>query len=231
MRVAAFAEWQLEWEPGTRFEYHGVSAHWVLAELIERIAGVDFRDFVETRVTTPLGLPRVLGIPDDRQHECADAVAVGDGDLDEFQRALDQPAARRAGIPGGGAFMTAAELAQFYQGLLHNRAGIWDDALLRDVTTNVRCNFDDPLMGVPVQRTLGLVLAGDDGKHMLRYAIFGADCSPGSFGHAGANAQVAWADPATGLSFVYLSNAVDSDIMRAALRSNRLATIASALAV
>ena len=127
--------------------------------------------------------------------------------------------------------MTAAELAEFYQGLLHNRAGIWDDALLRDVTTNVRCNFDDPLMGVPVQRTLGLVLAGDDGKHMLRYAIFGADCSPGSFGHAGANAQVAWADPATGLSFVYLSNAVDSDIMRAALRSNRLATIASALAV
>ena len=83
VRVAAFAEWQLEWEPGTRFEYHGVSAHWVLAELIERIAGVDFRDFVETRVTTPLGLPRVLGIPDDRQHECADAVAVGDGDLDE----------------------------------------------------------------------------------------------------------------------------------------------------
>ena len=60
------------------------------------------------------------------------------------------------------------------------------------------------------------MLAGDDGKHMLRYAIFGADCSPGSFGHAGAHAQVGWADPATGISFVYLTNAVDSDMMREA---------------
>lgn len=232
VRLRQFGEWRLEWEPGSRFEYHGVSAHWVLAELIARRSGVDFRDFVEARVTTPLGLPRVLGIPDDRHAECVDSVAVGDGSsLDQFQGAMNQPATRRAGIPGGGAYMTAAELAAFYQGLLHNSAQIWDDELLRDVKTNVRCNFEDPLMGAPVQRTLGLVRAGDDGKHMLRYAIFGAHCSPASFGHAGANAQVAWADPVTGLSFVYLSNAVDSDMMRGALRSNRLATIASELAV
>ena len=57
IRLAAFADWKLDWEPGTRFEYHGVSAHWVLAELIERTSGLDFRDFVEQRVTTPLGLP------------------------------------------------------------------------------------------------------------------------------------------------------------------------------
>ena len=99
--------------------------------------------------------------------------------------------------------MTAAELAHFYQGLLHNPGEIWDAApSLPMRRRNVRCNFDDPMLGVPVQRTLGLVLAGDDGKHELRYAIFGAACSPGSFGHAGANAQVAWADPATGFSFV-----------------------------
>ena len=85
------------------------------------------------------------------------------------------------------------------------------------------------MLGVPVQRTLGLVCAGDDGKHQLRYAIFGADCSPGSFGHAGANAQVGWADPASGISFAYLTNGVDIDVMRAALRSNRLSTLASAL--
>ena len=71
------------------------------------------------RVTTPLGLPRVLGIPDVRQHECADSVAVGDGasldDVLAVARSASDPA--RPAIPGGGAFMTAAELAAFYQGL------------------------------------------------------------------------------------------------------------------
>ena len=33
-RVARFAEWELDWEPGTRFEYHPGAAHWVMAELI-----------------------------------------------------------------------------------------------------------------------------------------------------------------------------------------------------
>jgi len=73
------------------------------------------------------------------------------------------------------------------------------------------------------------VLAGEDGQHMLRYAIFGADNSPGSIGHAGAHGQVGWADPATGLSFAYATNAVDADVIREAIRSNRLSTLAAAL--
>ena len=62
-RVARFADWELEYEPGTQYVYHGGSAHWVLAELIQRLGGMDFRDYVEARVTRPLGLPRLLGIP------------------------------------------------------------------------------------------------------------------------------------------------------------------------
>jgi CubicO group peptidase (beta-lactamase class C family) len=93
MRRRGFAEWPLEWEPGTRFEYHGVSAHWVLAELIERLGGMDFRDFVEQRVTSPLGLPRLLGIPPARHDACATVVPVGDmAAFDGFERAVNGPA-------------------------------------------------------------------------------------------------------------------------------------------
>jgi CubicO group peptidase (beta-lactamase class C family) len=68
-------------------------------------------------------------------------------------------------------------------------------------------------MGVPVMRTLGLVLAGDDGQHQLRYAGFGKGVSPGAFGHMGAHFQLAWADPATGVSLAYVNNLV-ADNMR-----------------
>ena len=39
-----------------QFEYHPTSAHWVLAEVVERISGTDYRRFVHERVLEPLGL-------------------------------------------------------------------------------------------------------------------------------------------------------------------------------
>ena len=62
-RLSRLASWHLEWEPGSRFVYHAGSAHWVLAELLARLGGGDFRDVIEQWVCRPLGLPRVLGLP------------------------------------------------------------------------------------------------------------------------------------------------------------------------
>jgi CubicO group peptidase (beta-lactamase class C family) len=224
-----FATWEPEWAPGTRFEYHAQSAHWVLADVIDRLTGRDYRDVLEERVCTPLGIPRVLGLAPDKQHDVSELVPMSpEAAADEALR-FNDPAVRAAGNPAGGAVMTAADLARFYQGVLHNPGGLWAESVLHDATTNVRCTFDDPLMGVPVYRTLGFVLAGDDGLHELRYAIFGRGCSPGSFGHAGMHAQVGWADPMTGISFAFVSNAIDADPMRSGARSSRFATIAADL--
>ena len=228
-RHARFAEWTLEWEPGTRFEYHATSAHWVLADLIERLSGMDFRDYLELRVAKPLGLPRLLGIAEDAQDDIAHLVKIGDGPRDDFIMWLDEPDARAIGVPGGGAITRAADLALFYQGLLHNPDGLWDAAVLSDALTNVRCVLPDNLLDVPVNRTLGLVRAGDDGRHFMRYGSFGVANSPRSVGHSGAHGQVGWADPATGLSFAYCTNGIDSDVIREAVRGLRLSDLAAAL--
>jgi CubicO group peptidase (beta-lactamase class C family) len=55
-RAEAFQRWRLSWKPGTRFEYHPTSGHWVLAEIIQRRTLMDFRDFIRERVTGPVGL-------------------------------------------------------------------------------------------------------------------------------------------------------------------------------
>jgi CubicO group peptidase (beta-lactamase class C family) len=125
--------------------------------------------------------------------------------------------------------MTAADLAVFYQGLLHNPGGVWPGDVLRDATANIRCRLPDPIMNVPANRTIGLVVAGDDGQHILRYASFGQTCSPSAFGHAGAHGQIGWADPATGVSFAYLNNAVSPDPMLAGRRAYLLSTAAAAV--
>ena len=234
-RRATLAEWELEWEPGTRFEYHGTSAHWVLVDLIERLGGLDFRDFIEQRVCTPLGLPRLLGLPEHDQAHLAPLIAVGDGLLDSEVDVrllrLGDPAVRAAGVPGYGAIMRAADLALFYQGVMNNPGGLWDAGVLDDAKTNVRCEFPDNLMQVPVNRTLGLVLAGDDGQHFMRYGSFGVANSPRSIGHAGAHMQVGWADPETGLSFAYCTNGLDADVMKEGARGVNLSGIAAALEI
>ena len=206
-RLARFATWRLDWEPGSQFSYHHASAHWVLAELLQRLGGADFRAVIHERVTAPLGLPRILGIPEDQQAGIVDPVIAEGGDT-EIVRHLASPSSRAAGVPGGGGIATAADLVLLYQAWLRDTSG---------ATTDLRCNLPDPILGVPVMRTPAFVLAGDDGLHQMRYAGFGKGVSPAAFGHMGAHFQLAWADPATGVSFAYLNNLVTDNVRHAGL--------------
>ena len=231
-RAARFAQWRLDWEPGTRFEYHATSAHYVLIDLIQRIEGVDFRRAIEERVCAPLGLPRLLGLDLDDQADIAPLVVMEPetrSDEIRWLRTLTQPEIVAAGVPGGGGVMTAASLALFYQGVLGNPGELWDPKTLVDVTTNVRCMLPEPMFGLPVNRTAGLVLAGDDGKQFMRYGGFGRENSPGTFGHAGAFMQIGWADPATGVSFAYCHNGLYEDPMVDGARGVELSDLAATL--
>ncbi|MEY3361437.1 MAG: hypothetical protein RL531_1156 [Actinomycetota bacterium] len=242
-RLEAFAKWRLQWEPGTKFEYHPSSAHWVLAEIIDRLAGADYRDVVADRVTTPIGLPRVLGIDEPVPVRVPRSVgevatpdeleaALGVRELPATEVTTDAvaylgtPEAIAVGMPGGGGIMRARDLVLFYQELLHNSRGIWDDDVLDDARTNVRSRLPDVWTGVPAARTLGLVTAGDDDLSAMRG--FGRTNSPGTFGHNGAFGQIAWADPATGLSFAYLTDGLDEHVIRQAKRGIALSSLATA---
>ncbi len=244
-RRSKMAEWRLNWEPGTRYEYHASSAHWVLGELIIEVTGNDFRDEVHRRVTEPLGLPRVLGLAPDDQDHIADLVLVGEhASPDELEAALgvrslpvtevtdeavsgfNRSEVREVGVPGGVEFARAKDLALFYQALLHDPKGLWDPALLDDVTGRVRQNLASP-DGVPANRSLGLVLAGDDG--MANRRGFGRTVSPGTFGHNGAGGQLAWADPVTGISLGYVTNGYDRHEIRRPRRDTAIGSLAGSL--
>lgn len=242
-RVERMERWSLEWEPGSRFEYHPLSAHWVLAELITLVTGEDHRSAVRRRVLDPLGLDRLeLGVPIERQGDIQRLVTTGEPptprdvgralglDVDiELPPAVieldvfETPAVRAAGVPGGGGVSDAASLARFYLALLDDRLGLWDPALLHDVTTNIRNRLPNAL-GVPAMRSLGLELTGEGPGG--RYRIGAGATSPATFGHGGAAGQIAWADPTTGLVFVFLSNGIDRNFLREFTRSTELCALA-----
>jgi CubicO group peptidase (beta-lactamase class C family) len=250
-RLERFAGWRLNWEPGTRFEYHPLSAHWVIAELIERLSGVDYRDFVHDRVLGPLGLERLrLGVPPELQQDVNALEVRGEPPTSEELQAafgvpgltlellqgevtaaallaFNDPAIRAYGVPGGGGISTAADLTLYYQALLHNPGGLWDPAVLSAGTLEVHGTLADPLFGVSSNRSLGLVIAGEGRDAVLRG--FGHSVSPRSFGHAGAAGQIAFAEPDSGISFCYLTNGVDANPVRAGRRTASIATYAGRL--
>ena len=243
-RREAFAKWRTSWAPGTRFEYHPTSAHWVLAELIEVVTGTDFRTVVEQRVTTPAGLPKVLGpLP----HLAAPLHVVGEpATADEIKAvfgiselpatevttdaltALGVPEAQAVGVPGGGGVMRACDLAMYYQAVLSNPGEMWRPDVLTDARTHVRNTFPDPLTGVSANRTLGLVQAAADGKDNFRG--FGRTVHRGTIGHNGAKGQIAWGDPVSGLSFGYCTNGLDQHEIREPRRTTAIASLAAVCA-
>ena len=244
-RLARMRAWRCNWEPGTAYEYHPTSAHWVLAEIIETVIGTDYRVVVTDRVLTPHGLDRLsLGVPEGQQDDILPLVSTGEpatpdelealfglraipvGEVtDEALLGFNHPATRALGVPGAGGVSDASDLARFHQALLHNPKGVWDEELLADVTGNVRNTFRDPLLGHPAGRTLGLLVAGDDG--FATHRGFGKTGSARTFGHNGAGGQLAWADPERGLSFTYLTNGLDAHRIRQAKRGVALSSIAA----
>jgi CubicO group peptidase (beta-lactamase class C family) len=238
-RAAWFEQWRLDWEPGTRTQYSPTAGHWVVAELLERATGLDYRRYVAERVLSPLGLRRLrLGVPLEEQGDIVDTVPVGADDvLDERapivvtldgMLEIDRPDVRAIGVPGAGAISTAADIALLYQAFLHNPGGLWDPAILADATGHVRDALIDPWTHVPANRSLGIVIAGDDGNAPMREA-FGRSAGPRTFGASGASGQVAWADPDSGLSFCYLTNGLEADQVKAFLRSSSVSSLAGRL--
>lgn len=236
-RMARFASWRLNWEPGTRYEYHPTSSMWVLAEIIERRSGVFFAVFLRERIIEPLGLHNMfVGCPDAEHPRIQPVTHVGEPMTEaqwaelglpmppdtevtpEALTAFNQKEMRRVPVPGGGGIMTAADLALFHQtllsgGQLGDGPQVWQPETIA-AALKVRHDLPDP-MGVPAHRALGLVIAGDEQRNQRG---FGHTNSEYAFGHNGAGGQIAWADPATGISLGYCTNGHDANAVRQARR-------------
>ena len=196
----------LEWAPGSRMHYHGESAHWTAAVVIEAVTGRDYRDVIRDQLLDPLGLHDLqVGVPEARQGRCADMHELKDG----RQVASDEwnsVACRTAGRPGGGGYATAAALTAFYQMLLAggtlNGARVLSPRTIAYATRNHTDERVDTSQGVPMHRGIGVYVRGDTPIGWM----LGTLASPTAYGHGGAGSSISCADPESGLSFTYLQN-------------------------
>ena len=246
-RLGRFARWRLNWQPGSKFEYHASSSMYVIAELIERRSGMGYREFVRKRVLEPLGLKNLfVGLPEHENARALPCEHVGDALTPEDYKklgvpvppvtevteeailAFNRPDVRAVGVPGGGGFATAGDLALFHQALLHGGLPGTDELWSKDTRQAVRRirsgDLTDMMFKRPANRALGLIISGDDSRN---FRGFGKTNSPLAFGHNGAGGQLAWADPATGLSLGYVTPGHDRNSIRQGSRGVAISSIAA----
>ncbi len=224
-RRAQFAEWPLAWPAGTRTEYHPLTAHWVIAELIEALTGRPYTEVIHERVVAPAGAPSLLGkdagaaftvravgeLPTDK----ADLVATfGHPDLipdstiaTEALLSLNDARAKAAGIPGGGAIASASHITAVYQQFLRSDHAQLPSSWLADAIGTIRNGSFNVSDKVPANRTIAGYVAGNDGFHLHR----SMPAAPRAFGHHGAGGQLCWVDPDSRVSFCFLNDTLHQD--------------------
>jgi CubicO group peptidase (beta-lactamase class C family) len=212
----AVCDFALEWRPGTRVQYHGTSAHWVCAVLIEALTGRDYREVIRQDLLDPLGLQDLfVGVPAAVQPRCADMHVLESG-RPVADAATTGADVRAAGVPGGGGYGTAPALAAFYQmlaaGGMLNGTRVLSPRVVAHATRNHTGDRVDDNLGTTMNRGLGPVvrglvppLAAEPSPGQTRG--MGTIAPPTTFGHGGAGSSFTWGDPSSGLSFTYLSNA------------------------
>ena len=190
-------------EPGKLIAYHPRNFGWVVAELVQRIDGRPFRQFLQEEITGPLGMDDTyVGLPAELESRVSKEHAMEDCDRMTMVTTYNRPEVHLAVQPAGGGIATARDLARFYA-MMNGGGYLEGTRILSQETveevTKLQVEGMDHTLERLVRRSLGMSLAdermGSPEKLTDR-----------TFGHAGAGTSVGWADPDIGVAVGYITN-------------------------
>ena len=236
--VAIRSREPLEFEPGTKYHYSS-RGFGTLEFIIESITGQAYEEFIEQRITRPLGMKDTFYFPPpEKCDRVASVYDLEDGRLKKRQIDLCRKKGKSDGPLVRVWFSTASDIFAFYQMMLnggtYNGVRILSRASVEAMTTDhigdLSAFGSAPTLSGPSARPefgrgLGWIVIRD---LLDRYAL--ALQSIGSYGHSGASGTYGWVDPEKDLVGVFLIQLRFRRGARAADRPERLAFIAMAAA-
>jgi CubicO group peptidase (beta-lactamase class C family) len=205
----------LSHQPGAVPAYHFVTQHWVIAELIRRVDGRAFDDYLADEITRPLGMwDTFVGVPVTREGDVVKLHAT-DGADEMSLAALRETRLvpfHQMVVPGASGVSTARDMARFYAAIAAG-GGLGGVTILKPATVDRMMQIEidgdiDVTFDAPVRRGLGFELGGlaDPRRHWP-----GATSTVQTFWHGGMGSSVSWADRDTGLAMAFLSNGIRRD--------------------
>jgi CubicO group peptidase (beta-lactamase class C family) len=191
------------WVPGERMGYHVASGWYALAEVVRRLDGRPYSQYVREEIFEPLDMRDTwLGMPPERHREyVADRriapmhFATGIGKVTPHTYAFWNDSTESLAVcrPGGSARGPIHDLGRFYEAMLAGGGGIIRPQTVEAISTRQMVGMRDHTFGYPLDRGLGVVI---DSKQYCNAATwFGNRCSRRTWGHGGYMSSVGFVDP------------------------------------
>lgn len=218
--LAATPAW---FAPGSRHAYHTNTYGHLIGELVHRLSG-DLPGAALARITQPLGAEVYFGVPEAKQHRCAEIIwepaqaipALDHNDLANLTGdtamvahsyfnppgyasigVVNTPQWRSSQIGSTSGHGTASGIAHIYAAILEPDRLLSGDLLAE--ATRPASSGPCPVLGEEV--TFGLGFTPTSERRPL-------GPNPHSFGHFGTGGSLGFADPTSGIAFGYVMNQV-----------------------
>lgn len=225
--VAALADAEPLWEPGTAMAYHSTTYGTLLGEIVRRASGRTVGELVGELIREPLGADVWIGLPEQQVHRLlpgrwtvdlraatADpdpapgtyaairAASLAEAPAPEPDWSDRDSVAAWAGaeIPAGNGATNARALSRMYAATLGEVDGVrlYGEETRRRLTTPLT----DDVPSLVEQGTTGPSIRFGLGYQLSSPSMPGL--GPRTYGHTGAGGRLGIADPDTGLSFGFV---------------------------
>lgn len=200
---------ELLFPPGTNVSYQSCGLA-MLSEIVERIEGVPFREFMRKELFNPLGMKDTsLGAQQNKTERISQlnipsgAFQYGSSDADWNWNSSYW---WNFGAPWGGMFTTVKDMTVFCQMFLNG--GRFGDVQILSPTT-VAAMTTDQIVAMPnITEKVKLTNRWGLGWHLrsLSSSGFGDLVSESTYGHSGATGTLVWLDPQFRLTCVIFTN-------------------------
>lgn len=196
--VAAMENATLEYQPGSRIQYHPATFGWLVAELVIRISGRPFAEFFRDNVAAPLGLHDTrYTLPASLNGRVVKLKAMPGMEPPDAPVRWNDERSYAVSVPGGSCISTARDTARFYAALVGG-GRIDGVAWLKPGTvaevTAVAAEGVDQVNGSYQRRTLGMAMPASE-PHQT-----GAGAQSKVFSHGGYATCITWGDPDLGVA-------------------------------
>jgi len=216
--VAAICATPLEvgWVPGARAGYHPVTGFHVLGEVIQRVDGRSFADYVSEEILEPLDMGDSWMALDERRYDAyGDRMGVmyetGAGRPEPVPlRGMDSWRGFRRASPSGGGVGPMGDLVKVFELFLGagEREGqrVLQPTTVEAMTRRQRVGMRDETFGMVIDWGLGLMVNSWSYRQAPTSYGYGEHASPDAFGHGGQQSSLAFADPVHGLAMALCCN-------------------------
>jgi CubicO group peptidase (beta-lactamase class C family) len=202
------SELEAGWVVGETAGYHANGSWFILGEILQRVSGRPFHEWMTSEVFKPLGIETAwFGVgPSARSeigHRWITMERTGNAGRSR-DPALNDPLVASRCRPGSGLRGSAQVLRRFYEGLLRPPPGWLTSSTVADLVRPHRHGVFDRTFLAVIDFGLGFILNSDrPGQRPAPYG-YGAHAGPRTFGHSGNQSSCAFADPDRDLAVAWL---------------------------